>query len=66
MPRKPLQVGRKIYKRDTNAVFYVMRVQKMHMKSGTHYEYLLKPHGGKTQKMPIMDDILSRLYKLSK
>ena len=66
MARKPLQVGRKIYNRDTGATFYIMRVQKMNMKGSIHYEYLIKPHGGKTQKMPIIDDILSRLYKLSK
>lgn len=64
--RKPLQVGRKIYNRSTGKTFVITGVRQHPIKSSMHYEYLIKPYGGKQIKMPILDDILHRIYKLSK
>ena len=61
--RPSLPVGKKLLRRSDGKVFYIHAVSKAHVKKSPHYMYTIRQHGKKPQPMPIMDDILSRLYK---
>ena len=64
VPRKPLNVGRRIVHRKNGHVRHIAGVKEMKMRSGIHYEYVIKEYNGKMQKQPIIDDILHMQYKL--